>query len=121
MSAWFSIYLGSTVRGLQTEQEIRNAFLPVYVASGQPVDMAVFASHDTDRNRLTVYFSPAAAALAKMFAAAPCDKPKRDRFLSRSAGNTRAWDIFYPRQANRRRASETARIEPASNQPQMNP
>ena len=97
MSGWFSKDLGEAVGAIQAEQDIRNAFLPIYVAAGQPGDMAVFLHRDPELNVFTVFFSPGASALAKRFGAGPCEKPKRDRNLSRSAGDARAWDIFYPR------------------------
>ncbi len=49
--------------------------------------MAVFSRYDLEKNIVTVYFSPGASALAKMFGAAPCEKPKKEGRLSLLVGD----------------------------------
>lgn len=46
--------------------------MPLYIASGQPVDMAVFSRYDLAKNVVTAYFSPNAKTLAEAFGATPC-------------------------------------------------
>ncbi|WP_043110146.1 hypothetical protein [Polycyclovorans algicola] len=82
MSTWFSLEMGDGVEAFGPTGKIQEAFMPVYIAAGQPQDMAVFSSSrwgETPDGRSTklhtVYFSPAAALLAKSFGAIPCAKP----------------------------------------------
>lgn len=67
----------------------------MYVASGQPIDMAVFSRYDVRNNLVTVYFSPGASALANMFDAEPCEKPSFSG-LCLEVGDATCWEEFFP-------------------------
>jgi hypothetical protein len=58
--------------------------------------MAVFSWYDLEKNLVTVYFSPGASALAKMFGATPCEKPKKDGCVSLLVGDQYCMELFYP-------------------------
>ena len=96
MLQWFSKDLGDGVAAFAPSSEIQKAFLPVFAAAGQPTNMAVFSLYDLEKNMVTVYFSPGAAALAEMFGATPCEKPKREGGLSLLVGDQRCLELFYP-------------------------
>lgn len=96
MAQWFSKDIGDGVAAFAPSGQIQKAFLPLFAAAGQPNDMAVFSRHDLERNMVTVYFSPGAAVLAKMFGAVPCDKPKKDDRLGLLVGDQRCLQLLYP-------------------------
>lgn len=77
MNQWYSKELGDGVEAYAPSHKIQEAFFPLFSAAGNPIDMAVFSRYDLERNIVTAYFSPSAAALAKSFGAQPCEKPKR--------------------------------------------
>lgn len=96
MSQWYSKELGDGVSAFAPTGQIQEAFLPLFAAAGQPTDMAVFSRYDLEKNIVTVYFSPGASALAKMFGASPCEKPKKEGRLSLVVGDQRCLELFYP-------------------------
>lgn len=96
MTLWCSKDLGDGVQAFAPTKEIQNVFLPLFAASGQPIDMSVFSLYDLEKNIVTAYFSPGAAALAKMFGASPCEKPRNEGRLSLLVGDARCWQLFYP-------------------------
>jgi hypothetical protein len=75
MSHWCSKDLGDGVDALVPTTKIQDAFTPLFVAAGQPKDMAVFSRYDLEKNIVTVYFSPSAHIMARAFGAIQCDKP----------------------------------------------
>lgn len=96
MSQWYSKSLGDGVAAFAPTSQIQEAFLPLFTAVGQPIDMAVFSRYDLEKNIVTVYFTPGATALAEMFGATPCEKPKREGRLSLLVGDQRCLPLFYP-------------------------
>ena len=96
MTQWFSKTLGDGVQAFEPTSQIQDAFLPIFAAAGQPTDMAVFSRYDLENNIVTVYFSPGAAALAKMFDATLCEKPTREGHLSLLVGDQRCLELFFP-------------------------
>ncbi len=96
MTQWYSRDLGDGVSANAPSQTIQNAFLPMFAAAGQPIDMAVFSRYDLEKNVVSVYFSPNAEVLAKMFEATACEKPNRENRLVLLVGDARCWDLFYP-------------------------
>lgn len=57
--------------------------------------MAVLSRYDLDRNVVTVYFSPSASNLAKMFEGTPCEKPKMEGGLVLLEGDQRYLKLFF--------------------------
>lgn len=96
MTQWYSKNLGDGVDAIAPSNQIQQAFLPVFAAAGQPTDMAVFSRYDLQKNIVTVYFSPGASALAKMYGAIPCEKPKKENGLGLLVGDQRCLQLFYP-------------------------
>ena len=100
MTAWYSKSLGDGIVSTLPSAQIEKAFLKLAAASGNPADMAVFTRYDSDGRlqcEVTAYFSPAAAAVARMFAAEPCAKPARTG-LDLLAGDQRCWSALFPEQ-----------------------
>lgn len=96
MTQWYSKDLGDGIDANAPSGQIQDAFLPLFAAAGQPTDMAVFSRYDLEKNIVTVYFSPGASALAKMFCATPCEKPKKEGRLSLLVGDQRCLKLFFP-------------------------
>lgn len=96
MMQWYSKDLGDGVDAFAPSGQIQTAFLPAFLSAGQPIDMAVLSRYDLEKNIVTVYFSPAAAVLAEMFGATPCEKPRKERRLSLLVGDQRSLEFFYP-------------------------
>ena len=77
--------------------EIEKIFQPLFEAAGMPADMAVFTRHESEGRlhcEVIAYFSPAAAKVAKMVGAEPCEKPAR-RELGLLMGEIRAWEVLF--------------------------
>ena len=105
-TTWFSKRLGDGVDAHGPSTRILDAFMPVYIASGQPPNMAVFSRYDMKENVVTVYFTPEAANLALTHGASPCEKPSSED-IGLLAGDQTAWQTHFPdRVAGRRRISE---------------
>ncbi len=82
----------------QPADKIREAFLRMFSASGNPEDMAVFTRSDSEGRlhcEVSVYFSPSSASVAKIFDAQPCDKPLKAG-LDLLAGDKNCWSALFP-------------------------
>ena len=95
MTTWYSKDLGDGVEANAPSTQIQEAFIPIFAAAGNPVDMAVFSRYDLEANVVTVYFTPTAEPLAQMFGAAPCEKPEQDGKLALLVGDQRAIEFHY--------------------------
>lgn len=102
MRTWHCRTLGDGASSLAPSMRIQQLFAPMFLASGRPVDMAVFSRHDRDANEVTAYFSPGASRLAGLFNARPCEKPSGEGF-GLLVGDARCWSILFPER--RRRAA----------------
>jgi len=96
MNQWYSKELGDGVEANAPSHEIQEAFFPLFAASGNKTDMAVFSRYDLEKNLVTVYFSPGASVLAKMFGAQICEKPIKENGLGLLVGDQRCLQLFYP-------------------------
>jgi hypothetical protein len=97
MKTWFYKNLGDAMMAAQPSDQIREAFLPLFGAAGNPTDMAVFTRNDSEGRlhcEVSVYFSPSSAAVAKIFDAQPCDKPLQAG-LDLLAGNKNCWSVLF--------------------------
>ena len=101
MSIWFSKELGNGVDAFTPSGKIQEAFTPLFIAAGSPEDFAVFSRYDLNTNLVTVYFSPAAALLAKAFGAIPCERPSSRR-MSLLVGPQQALFSFFPDRSSER-------------------
>ena len=96
MGTWYAVDLGDGVEAFEPTKKIMDAFMAVYVANGGKTNnMAAFSRYDLGRNVVTMYFTPAAEIIAKVFNASPCKKPKTDR-LGLIVGDADSWRIFFP-------------------------
>jgi hypothetical protein len=93
MGTWHCKVLGRGPAASAPSRRIQEMFPPLFTASGQPPDMAVFSR--SEANQVTAYFSPRASRLATLFGAKPCDKPPSDR-IGLLVGDARCWAIFFP-------------------------
>lgn len=71
-------------------------------------DIAIFSCIDLKTNLDTVYFSPGAESIAKMWNAIPCKKPVPGRGFAKLAGDGRAWGIHFPEYVEKSRSQESA-------------
>lgn len=99
MTTWYSKDLGDGVEALGPTDEIEKAWMLTYIASGRPLDMAVFTKYPTETNIVTAFFTPSAHTLAEMFGATPCEKPPRDG-LRLLVGDERCWEHLFPSTGN---------------------
>ena len=90
METWRSKALGDAASA-----RIQQMFRPMFMAAGRPARMAVFSRYDRQTNRVTAYFSPAAAKLADFFDAKPCAKPP-SQGIGLLVGDARSWEIYFP-------------------------
>ena len=96
--SWFSKPLGDGVWAYSLTDQVRDAFEPLFVLAGRPLNMAVFTRHESDGRlqcEVIAYFSPAAATVAHVLNALSCEKPSRDH-LDLLAGDTRCWPVLFP-------------------------
>ncbi len=81
--------------------KIEALFMSAYLAAGRPKEMALFARHESGRLHceVIVYFTPAAAGVAKMVGATRCRRPSREG-LNLKVGTDDAWAILFPEPEN---------------------
>lgn len=95
---WFSKPLGDGVWAYSKTDQIKDLFDPLFVLAGRPMDMAVFTRHESEGRlhcEVIAYFSPAAATVAHVLHAQPCDKPQRGE-LDLLAGERDCWSVLFP-------------------------
>ncbi|HEX2495092.1 MAG TPA: DUF3565 domain-containing protein, partial [Steroidobacter sp.] len=77
---WFALSLGDALTADSRLSEIETACRDAFGAAGNSAAMAALKRHDTEASlhcEVTVYFSPAAAAVAERFGAWRCPRPRR--------------------------------------------
>lgn len=98
MSGWSTRSLGDATLAWAELDGVERLFRSEYGKAGCPEDMAVFVRLESDGRlhcEVKVYFSPAAAAVAREADAEPCERPAPDG-LSLLAGGERAWALLCP-------------------------
>ena len=98
MTTWYALSLGDGLTAHLPCQRIEQMFTPVYEAAGKPSAMAVFLRYESEGGlhcRVTAYFSPATAGIARRFAANSCARPSR-RNLQLLAGDSQCWSHLFP-------------------------
>lgn len=78
MSGWWMKNLGDAMLAGEERERIERLFARAYAAAGRPKGMAVLARHESEGRLhcdLVVYFSPAAATVAREVDAIPCEQP----------------------------------------------
>ena len=97
-NTWYSKELGDGVMATMPADEIKEAFQQLFLASGKPLDMAVYTRLESEGRlhcEMTAYFSPAAKDIALVFDAEPCEKPSRTG-LGLLAGDILSWSQLFP-------------------------
>ena len=98
MSSWFRKSLGDALMAFEPLGHIEALFQSTYRASAWPKDVAAFVRHNSEGHlhcQVEVYFSPAAAFLAKEIDADPCNKPSIDG-LDLLIGPEDSWAVLFP-------------------------
>jgi hypothetical protein len=94
---WFVKNLGDPMFASEALERIERHFLAERRRSGNPESMALFVRHESGRLHCEVklYFSPAAAPIARTVAAVRCRKPT-PLGLSLAAGAEASWSVLFP-------------------------
>ena len=99
MNAWFYKSLGDAIMAAGPVEQIRAAFHLLSESQGTQPGLAVFTRTDSESRlhcEVSVYFSPAAAGLARMFEAQPSEQPLRAG-LELLAGDQDSWTMLFSR------------------------
>lgn len=96
METWYSLDIADSDTAKTTMKRVMDAFMPKYIGSGRPLDMAIFSSHESGSSRWTVYFSPKAMSLAMRFGASPFLGEFVDLDLALLVGDERSMAILFP-------------------------
>jgi hypothetical protein len=99
LSTWFSLSLGDGVTAVVPAAALEEKARKWFEDAGRPVSVAVFRRLETAASLhcdVTMYFSPAAAHIARACGAHPCAKPARSG-LELVAGDARCWPALFPR------------------------
>lgn len=94
---WSSVMLGDAQTAFLDCRDIAEMAEECFAAAGHPPAMAVFARHDAEGRlhcEVTVYFSPAAQALAKRYQARSCARPL-PAGLDLLAGDAACWGLLF--------------------------
>jgi hypothetical protein len=101
MTTWYSLHLGDGMTSGLPAAEIEETFDRFFSGASLSSDLAVFTRPESEGRlhcEVIAYFSPAAAQVAKMFDAEPCEKPARAG-LGLLAGDEAAWSVLFPEEA----------------------
>ena len=78
MNTWYTLNLGDALLADRELERIGTLFASEAAQHTQNGDMAIFIRHESEGRlhcAVTLYFSPAAAALARTLGATPCPRP----------------------------------------------
>jgi hypothetical protein len=81
MSVWYAKNLGDALLADEALGCVVAAFSESYENAGRPAGMGLFVRHESEGRlhcEVVVYFTPAAADVARALGAAPCRTPSRD-------------------------------------------
>ena len=101
MNCWFASNLGDAMLAGESLEHIKELFLAVYESGNSSKEQALFIRHESEGRlhcEVKVYFSPAAAFVAKAVNALSCNKPCPDG-LSLLAGSEESWSILFPKRS----------------------
>ncbi len=94
---WLRIVLGDPLLAIDKPEQIKAGVDTAFDEAGEPDDMAVFTRYESGglHCELCLYFTPAAASVARALNATPCKAPEPDG-LSLLAGSQRALRLLFP-------------------------
>lgn len=87
---WYSITFSDSDEPIQ---KIQAVFFKYFTTSQAQEGMGVFARQVQRLKATTFYFTPAAAAIAKLFGATRCERPSSDG-ITLLLGPDTCWDLF---------------------------
>ena len=90
---WYFITLRDGVETSESQQKIKVVFLKFFTTSGAKEGMGVFVRRDILQQTTTFYFTPTAAAIAKIFGAYRCEQPPK-LGITLLAGPDTCWNLF---------------------------
>ncbi|MCF7980966.1 MAG: hypothetical protein K9K86_03205 [Pseudomonadales bacterium] len=96
MNVWFSKNLGDALLAGTSLDHIRALFVSAYEKSLSPKEMALFVRYESEGRlhcEVSIYFSPAAVAVAEAVNAIPCNQPSLDG-LELLVGSEAMWPAF---------------------------
>jgi hypothetical protein len=96
-TAWYTCNLGDAMLAGESLDKIRASFPAHGDRTFEGGDMAVFVRHESEGRlhcEVQVYFSPAAAGLARTFGAIACTRPS-PLDLGLLAGPESAWESLF--------------------------
>ena len=96
MTTWFTKNLGDAMLAEDSLGHIKTLFTSAYEAANHAQDMAVFVRHESEGRLhcdVKVYFTPAAAAVAKAVDAVSCQIPSLEG-LGLLVGSQQAWELL---------------------------
>jgi hypothetical protein len=102
MKSWFSSELGNNASAYEPTAQIQKAFKTLFMDTGFPQDMAIFSVNDLEKDMVTVYFTPSAHIIAKLFNACLCNKPSING-LDLLCGGPNCWNLLFPGEIRRKR------------------
>jgi hypothetical protein len=98
MRNWFYKNLGDPLLAEPALAQIKSLYATHFANANPPDDLAIFVRHESEGRlhcEVMVYFSPAAAAIARAVAAIACQAPT-SADLGLLAGADSAWSILFP-------------------------
>jgi hypothetical protein len=98
MKTWYSLNLGDAIMAHQPLEEIREALEKFVKQNGSTTDLAIFTRNDSEGRlhcEVTVFFSPNASKIGKLFGANPCKQPSHIN-LDLLVGNETCWETLFP-------------------------
>lgn len=97
MSDWYCLHLGDGILAAVPLANIEEQFRLAYARAGLPEDMALFVRQQSEGGLhcdVSLYFSPAAAAVARAAGAEPCGRPLRQG-LGLVIGHDACWSLLF--------------------------
>jgi hypothetical protein len=77
MEGWYALEVEGGVKYRKQRSRILMTFDALYLKFGAPRDMGVYSKPDTEKNIVTLYFTPVAQPIAEKFGAVACEAPDK--------------------------------------------
>lgn len=90
---WYHITVRDGVEASELQQKIKDIFLKFFTTAGSKESMGIFLRHDILQQTTTFYFTPTAAAVAKIFGAFSCQPPQK-LGITLFTGPDTCWSLF---------------------------
>lgn len=90
---WYCITVRDGEEAFELQEKIKVVFLKFFTTSGTKDGMGVFVRYDILKRTATFFFTPTAAASARIFRAFRCERPPR-LGMTLCAGPDTCWNLF---------------------------